>query len=108
MVSEVGLIIVMAGHGSMLADVVLEKELRVPHLQLQATGSELRHWAWLRQSLPHSDTGLPKRPYLVQPPNSATPLHELTFKLPQLGCLYVYRVQTLSYTQLTMPTNSRV
>ena len=29
----------------MQADMVLEKELRVLHLGLQATGSGLRHWA---------------------------------------------------------------
>ena len=81
----------------MQVDVVLEKELRVLHLQLQATGSELRHWAWLRQSLLHSNTGLPTRPYLLQHPNSANPLHELIFKLLQLGCLYVYCVQFAAY-----------
>ena len=37
-------------HGGVQADMVLEKELRVkkePHLDPQATGSKLSHWAWL-------------------------------------------------------------
>ena len=34
------------GNESVQADMVLEKRLRV-HLALQATGSELSHWAWL-------------------------------------------------------------
>ena len=37
----------MVGHGSMQADMVLEKELRVLYLDPQATGSELRHCEWL-------------------------------------------------------------
>ena len=41
MVSEVQSIIMTEGHGSVQADVVLEKELRVLHLYWQATGSKL-------------------------------------------------------------------
>ena len=33
--------------GGMQADMVLEKELRVLHLDSQATDSGLRHWVWL-------------------------------------------------------------
>ena len=40
-VSEVYSIEIMAGHGGTQADTVLEKELRVLHLNPQATGSEL-------------------------------------------------------------------
>ena len=39
--SEVQSIIIMVGHGSILADMVLGKELRASHIDLQATGSEL-------------------------------------------------------------------
>ena len=44
----------MMGHGGMQADTVLEKELRVLHLDMQATGSELRPWVSLEQRLPQS------------------------------------------------------
>ena len=40
-VSEAQSIIIMAGHGGMQADMVLEKDLRVLHLDPQATGSKL-------------------------------------------------------------------
>lgn len=43
-VSEVQYIIIMVGHGSVQADMVLE--LSVLHLDRQAIGSELRHWTW--------------------------------------------------------------
>lgn len=42
--------IIMVGVGGMQADVELGKELRALHLDLQATGSELSHWAWLEQT----------------------------------------------------------
>ena len=48
-VPEVQSIIIMVGHGSVQADMVLEKELGVLHLDQQETGSELRHWGWLEQ-----------------------------------------------------------
>ena len=34
-------------HGVIWADMTLEKELKVLHLDMEATGSELRYWAWL-------------------------------------------------------------
>ena len=34
-------------HGSVQADIVLEKDLRVLHLELQATEDYEPHWAWL-------------------------------------------------------------
>ena len=34
-------------HGGVQAHMMLEKELRVVHLDTEATGSELRLWAWL-------------------------------------------------------------
>ena len=40
--SEIQSIIIMVEHSSMQADMVLEKEPRVLHLDMQATGSELR------------------------------------------------------------------
>ena len=48
-VSDVGpiSIITMLGHSGLLADLVLETELRVLILDLQEIGSELRHWMWL-------------------------------------------------------------
>ena len=36
-------------HGVIWADMILEKELRVLHLGMEATGSGLRHWAWLER-----------------------------------------------------------
>ena len=71
--SEVQSIIIVMGHGSMQADKMLGKELRVLHL-VQATGSGLRHWAWLGhifdlKAYPHNDTLSPTRPS----PNSITP-----------------------------------
>ena len=44
-VSEVESIIVMVGYDGTQADLGLEKELRVLHLDLLKTGSELSHWA---------------------------------------------------------------
>ena len=52
--SEVRFIIIVVGHGSVQADMVLEKELRVIYLDTQATGSELRHWVWLEHIRPQS------------------------------------------------------
>ena len=55
-------------HGSIQADMLLEKELRILHLDPQAAGRE-RHWAWLglqKTSKPTpSDTLLPTRSYLL-------------------------------------------
>ena len=45
--SEIQSITIMVEHGNMQAHMVLEKELRVLHLDPQATGSGLRHWEWL-------------------------------------------------------------
>ena len=42
--SAVTSITIMVGLGSMQADIVLEKELRVLHLYMLVTGSGLRHW----------------------------------------------------------------
>ena len=39
--SVVFVIIIIAGHGSTQTDMALEKELRVLHIDLQTTGSEL-------------------------------------------------------------------
>jgi hypothetical protein len=59
-------------HGSMQADMVLEKELRVLCLDLQAAGRDHEPLTWLEhlspQSLPRSDTLPPTSP----PPNRAT------------------------------------
>ena len=44
--SEAQSIIIMVGHGGMLADILLERELRILHFE-QATGSGLRHWVSL-------------------------------------------------------------
>lgn len=59
----------------MLADMELEKELRVLYLEPQATGSELCQWVWLKHRRPQS-------PHFLQqgltyfnkatPPDSAT------------------------------------
>ena len=38
---------ILVGLGSIQADMELEKELRGLHLDMQATGSKLRHWTWL-------------------------------------------------------------
>ena len=45
--SEIQFIIIMVEHGNTQADMVLEKKLRVLHLEMQATGSDLGHWVWL-------------------------------------------------------------
>jgi hypothetical protein len=57
-------------HGSGQADMVLQKELRVPHLDLRASGRENEtHWAWLRVSETSkpslSDTLPPGRPHFL-------------------------------------------
>ena len=70
-ISEVQSVIIMAGHGSMQADMVLEKELRVLRFDPQGAGSDLCHWAQFEhrrpQSLPpHSDISFNTRPYLLQ------------------------------------------
>jgi hypothetical protein len=67
-------------HGSMQVDTVLEKELRVLHLDLQAAGRE-SDWAWLEylspQSPPPTAVLPPTRPHLLQQghtySNKATP-----------------------------------
>ena len=67
-------------HGSMQAGMVLEKELRVLHLDLQAAGDSEPNWAYLSlrdlKAQPHNDTLPQTRPHLLQQatsPNSATP-----------------------------------
>lgn len=60
-----------AEHGGMQGDVVLKKELRVLHSDLQVTGSELRHTFSNKTTPPNSDT-----PY--------EPIGQITFKLPHL------------------------
>ena len=46
LVSEVQSIVIIVGQGGTQEDMVLGK-LRVLHLDMQATGSDLRYWAWL-------------------------------------------------------------
>ena len=43
-VSEVYSIIIMAGHSSVQADMVLQKDLRVLHLDPQRAGDCVPHW----------------------------------------------------------------
>ena len=71
--SEDQSIISMMGYGSMQADMVLETGLRILHLDMQATISDLKQWAWLEHTcdfeacLP-SDTHSPTRPHLLKVP----------------------------------------
>lgn len=71
----------MMAHGSMWADIVLEKELSILRLELKTTGSELRHWIQLEHIC---DLRVhPHRTHFLQqghtysneavPPNNATP-----------------------------------
>ena len=55
-------------HGSIQVDMVLEKELRVLHLDKTAArrGLPSRQLGGGSQSLPHSDTLPPTRPHLLQ------------------------------------------
>ena len=73
-VSEVQFIIIMVGHGSVQADIVLEKELRVPHLDLQATEQKeslyTEHSLSMRdlQVCPDNDTLPPTSPHPLRVP----------------------------------------
>ena len=88
--SEVLSIIIMVGHGRKQTDMVLEKELRVLHLDPKGTGSGLVHGAWLEdmrhQSLtPQWHTFSNK----ATPPNSATPYEPVRTNYIQ-ATTYVY------------------
>ena len=64
-----GLVHYHVGHGDVQADMVLEKQLEVLHLDSQATGSGLRYWVWLDhiwdKAWFHSDILPPTRVHLL-------------------------------------------
>ena len=86
-ISEVQSVIIMAGHGSMQADMVLEKELRVLRFDPQEAGSDPCHWAQLEhrrpQNLPPTVTYFLKHKAIPTPTKS----HLLIVPLPMsYGC----------------------